>query len=148
MESFWGESLVFFLGAMFIFILASVKNGVAKDWRLVTSDNKFDYYFNKEKKVDGAQGVFEIQVKAVCIDRKSFLGDIKTFGRSAKNYEAYSHTIFVAKVDCPNKRYLVTLITEYNDKGKAIDYVSGAMTNWLPVSSGTLGEILYQAACH
>ena len=34
--------------------------------------------------------------------------------------------IFEATVDCPNKRYAVKLITEYDNKGKVIDYVAGA----------------------
>lgn len=104
--------------------------------------------FNAKNKIYAGKDVLEIKVKAVCIDKEKFLGDIKTSGKHRESYEKYSYTIFEANVDCPNKRYLVKLITEYDDKGKVIDDVAGALTNWLPVSKGTLGEIVYQAACH
>ncbi len=116
--------------------------------KFFTSDKKFDYYSNAKNKIHAGKDVFEIKLKAVCIDKEQFLNDIKTFGKLVEKYEKYSHTIFEANVDCSNKRYLVKLITEYDSEGKLIDYVAGALTNWAPVSPGTLGEILYQAACH
>jgi hypothetical protein len=112
------------------------------------SDKEFDYYFNAKSKVQSGKDVFEIKVKAVCIDKEKFLNDVKAFGKPVENYKNYNHTVFEANVDCSNKRYLGKLITEYNNNGKVIDHVAGALTNWLLVSRGTLGEILYQAACH
>ncbi len=120
---------------------------MTEDWKFFMSDEKFDYYVNLKSKIHTGNGIFEIKVKGICIDKGKFLNDVKTFGKPVEKYEKYSHSIICAKVDCLNKRCLVELITEYDNQGKAIDYVPGALTNWLPVSPGTLGEILYQAAC-
>lgn len=120
---------------------------MAEDWKFFTSDKKFDYYFDAASKFLAGKNIFAIKVKTVCLDKEKFLNDVKTFGKPIKKYEKYSHTIICAKVDCLNKRYLVEVITEYDSQGKTIDHVAGALTNWLAVSKGTLGEILYQAAC-
>ena len=148
MKSFPGESYFFFIGFLLISILVHVGEVMAEDWQFFMSDKKFDYYVNAEDRIQAGNGLIEIKVKGVCIDKKSFLNDVRTFGKAVEKYEKYSHDIISAKVDCFNKRYLVEVITEYDSQGKVIDYVAGALTNWLPVSKGTLGEILYQAACH
>ena len=121
---------------------------MTEDWKFFTSDKEFEYYFDTTSRIQTGKDVLEIKLKAVCIDKEKFLSDVKTFGKRVENYNKYSHTIFEANVDCSNNRYLVKFITEYDNRGKVIDHVAGALTNWLPVSKGTLGEILYQAACH
>ncbi len=148
MKSFPRESRFFFVLFLSIFVLVHMGKAMADDWKFFTKDKENDYYYNTENKIHEGKGVFEIQVKAVCIDKEKFLSDIKAFGKRFEDYEKYSHTIFIASVDCSNKKCLVKLITEYDTEGKVIDYVAGALTNWLPVSKGTLGDILYQAACH
>ncbi len=148
MKSFPKESRFFFVFFLSILVLAHLGGAMAEDWKLFMSDKKFDYYVNPKSKIHTGKGVFEIKVKGVCIDKEKFLNDVKAFGKPVENYKEFSHTVFEATVDCPNKRCLIKLMTEYDDRGKVIDYVAGALTNWLPVSPGTLDEILYQAACH
>lgn len=148
MKSFPGGSWVFFIGFLLIFVLVHVGEAMGEDWKFFTSDKKFDYYFDATSKIHAGKDILAIKVKAVCIDKERFMNDIKTFGKPVEKYEEYSHDIISAKVDCSNKRCLVEFITEYDSQGKVIDYVAGALTNWLPVSKGTLGKILYEAACH
>ncbi len=148
MKSFLGESWVFFTGFLLICVLVHVGEAMAEDWKFFTSDSKFDYYFDGTSKIHAGKDIVAIKVKAVCIDKEKYLNNIKIFGKPVEKYEKYSHDIISARVDCSNKRCLVELITEYDNQGKVIDYVAGALTNWLPVSKGTLYEILYQAACH
>ncbi len=112
MKSFAGEPWVFFIGVLLIFVLTHAEEAMAEDWRFLTSDKKFDYYFDATSKIHAGKGVFEIKVKAVCIDKEKFLNDIKTFGRPVEKYEKYSHGIICAKVDSSNRRCLVELITE------------------------------------
>ncbi len=148
MKSFPRKSRVFMTGVLLIFVLVHAGEAMEEAWKFIASDKESNYYNNVKRKDHLEKGHFRIEVKAVCIDKQKFLGSVKKLGRPAKKYEKYSHTIFVAIVDCPNKRCLIELITEYDSQGKVIDYVAGALTNWLPVSKGTLGEILYQAACY
>jgi len=143
-----GRIMGFFIGFLLILVLANVEEAMGEDWKLFTSDKKFHYYLDATNKIHAGKGVFEVKVKGVSIDKEKFLKDVKTLGKPVENYKNYNHTVFEATVDCPNKGYFIKLITEYDDKGKVIDYVASALMNWLPVSKGTLGEILYQAECH
>lgn len=134
-------------GILLILVLVHAGEAMEEAWKFIASDKESNYYNNVKRKDHLEKGLFRIEVKSVCIDKQKFLKSVKKLGRPVEKYERYSHTIFVATVDCPNKRCLIELITEYDNKGKVIDYVAGALTNWVPVSPGTLYEILYQAAC-
>jgi len=148
MESFPNQSCFLFVVVLSIFVLVHAGKAMAEDWKFFASDKKFDYYFDAASKIHVGKDILAIKVKSICVDKEKFLSDVKTFGKSVEKYEKYGHNIISAKVDCSSKKCLIELVTEYDNEGKVIDYAAGALTNWSPVSEGTLGEILYQAACH
>jgi hypothetical protein len=141
-------SKILFIGLWLFFFLVRAGDGMTGDWRFFTSDKEFAYYLERGSEIQPGRGVLEARVEAVCVDREKFLNNLRSFGKPVKNYGKYSHTILEVTVDCSSKRYLMKLITEYDTDGKVINYVAGSPTNWLPMSTGTFGDILYRAACH
>ena len=134
---------ILFLSFLTINIFFSFSGVWGADWRTFgSSDNAF-YFYDEEGITRASQDIVTVWMKAIFTEK----GIKEAAEKYGEDYENFSHSIELYKINCKDKIYCILSINHYAKEGTVILSDSRSDTEYLPIIPESVSEGLYQIVC-
>lgn len=138
--------IIFFLAILFFFI--AVHHTQAAEWIFCESSNSGHLYYDKAsiKKIgDFAQ----VRTMAILNDdgKIELYYALRKIGKAPRNSDILSYSITLEEFDCVNKKFKLSSMTIYNEKGSTVHSSLIKNDEWDVIIPETNGDILWKIVC-
>jgi len=134
--------------AVVLLLISSVAEGA--DWKFCGYFGGCKNYYDASSVEELSMGLKKVWIISQADNEKCILdkinGRIKV-GLPVKDYEIYSHTMVLEKIDCALEKTSTETVTDYDNEGNVLHSFTSSTEYWEEIVSDTIDYVLYGKIC-
>jgi hypothetical protein len=144
------KSFFVVLLAVVLLRISSVADGA--EWKLYAVDNNGCFFYYDVSSVQTlSEGIKKVWTRNEAIDNQCIFYNTKVRSQYGlpvkKDYESYSHTRILEKIDCSLGKNCVVTLTDYDNEENVLDTATISTESWSAISADSVNDKLYKQIC-